>query len=196
MLLGFPMGEYNLHDERDKDHVRIKLPSDKKAPSSRSLELLWLPGDLRSHLRSLALTSSPTLSFSKSSQKSDSLEQSDSVPNFCSRSALEDVDRRSEAVLPWWVTTEDSSGSEDEIEEETDTGTDTDSEGVAEPVFDTKRITDIADAEAAAINNGGYLLGAFVAGAHSPRAMAALVLGLVAITVPFELRDDDSEDEE
>ena len=98
MLLGLPK-DVDLDDE--KDHVRIKISRQnesrklpvggaflRRTPSSRPLGLLWLPGDLRSHVRSLATSDNSLMS---SSSTLSSLDASDSLHSV--RDALENVDR-------------------------------------------------------------------------------------------------------
>lgn len=77
-----------LQSESDRNHERIKVQRGRKSKRKRPLDLLWLPGDLQSQVRSLAA----------------SLE----LDGDTTTSVLADIDRRASSDLPWWVIAESS----------------------------------------------------------------------------------------
>jgi hypothetical protein len=141
------------YSQDDSDHVRIKVKTGKVGKLSKLPEASG--GELTR--RPLDLRWLPgDLQTQVRSLASISL---DELPHeFSSGTALRDIDQRSASDLPWWVS-EASSDSED---------------------ADTMSSV-VADIGSAASNNAGYLLGAMVAAAQAPVAMAVIVLGLAGL---------------
>lgn len=90
-------------EDQDGDHVRIKQ---EKVPPQGShgnhLELRWLPGDLRSHVRSLAHSSAEAV-------------RAASAPIDYYSNSLNDVERRLSTPNPWWVAEEAEESEEDKM---------------------------------------------------------------------------------
>jgi hypothetical protein len=133
----------------------------------RPLDLLWLPGDLRSQFRALVSDSSLV-----SSINNDTSRQDDDYDD-----ALDNVDRRSEANLPWWVVSTDEDSSWDT------------NDSFVGGTKKRKKQPSSADTMAAAavpsvLTNVGFfylLMGALVAGIQVPLAMVAVIMSLLLV---------------
>lgn len=130
-------------------------PTKGRPRSRRQLLLRWLPGDLRSQVKSKVLDS-----IAKERERDEMYDTS---------LALENVDRRSEAQLPWWVVNDITSDSNESLRS-----------GAIESSGSMHLI------KVSAMNNGGYLLGALVTGLQAPFAMALIVVSIAAASVPIQ----------
>lgn len=105
----------------DKKHVRIKTKSskendtNKQGDNTRELELNWLPGDLRSHMKNEAQRSRSSLSLAAEEEHVDAKSSSDFLMAVSSSAAnpietlhhkLQSIDQRSYSARPWWAKTE------------------------------------------------------------------------------------------
>ena len=157
MLLGIDSSTDDNDDDSGRDHVRIKVRNRNGRRRGRSLE----DGEFGRRPRSLDLRWLPgdlqTQVRSLVSSPGKPRQQEDE--SFASE-YLHAMDERSASDVPWWVAA-DSSASEADDQDRS-----------------SRAIHEVASAS----NNVGYLLGAFVAGTQKPLAMAAVVVGLVAVS--------------
>jgi SacI homology domain len=84
------------------------------------------------------------------------------VTNAAPSLTLQSLESRSKLEQPWWVTSGSFSDEEDA----------------------STQNQNVADAEVAALNNPGYLMGAVVAGSQSPFMMATVVLAILVSSFP------------
>lgn len=105
----------------DKGHVRLKTKSskengrNKEGDDTRELELNWLPGDLRFHMKNEAQRSRSSLSLAAEEEHVDAKSSSDFLMAVSSSAAnpietlhhkLQSIDQRSSSARPWWADTE------------------------------------------------------------------------------------------
>ncbi len=102
----------------EKSHIRIKKKNDNKndtderGDNTRELELNWLPGDLRFHMKNEAQSS---LSLAAEEEHVDAKSSADFLMAITSSAAnpietlhhkLQSIDQRSSSARPWWAKTE------------------------------------------------------------------------------------------
>lgn len=105
----------------DKSHIRIKRKNNngnetnERSDNSRELELNWLPGDLRSHMKNEAQRSRSSLSLAAEEEHVDAKSSADFLMAVTSSAAnpietlhnkLQSIDQRSSSARPWWAKTE------------------------------------------------------------------------------------------
>jgi phosphatidylinositol 4-phosphatase len=90
-------------DENQRRDIKMRLGEvdmtgttlGRKRNGRKQLDFRWLPGDLQMHLIG---------------QASQVLDGEDKVEGYCSKTALESIDRRSASDDPWWYLSENSDG--------------------------------------------------------------------------------------
>jgi len=101
----------------DKNHIRIKKKNnnEKQGDNTRELELNWLPGDLRFHMKNEAQRSRSSLSLAAEEEHVDAESSADFLMAVTSSAAnpietlhykLQSIDQRSSSARPWWAKTE------------------------------------------------------------------------------------------
>ena len=128
----------------------------------KSLDLLWLPGDLQCHMISQA-----------DIVKSENKRKPKSIYKFSSAEAMEAIDRRAASDLPWWVIVESSDDDDDDDDDEKEDEHEEESEpsqlSILMPHQQHPHITSFT------------LMGILIVAIKAPMTLAATVVGLVGL---------------